>query len=154
MTDFLKKADRTLLELHTGMFFAGILCQAAGLAFAPDRLRYTESLWFGILIGIAGSLHMARTLDRAMLDGADSRKVITGGYVLRYTFLTVLMAAVAMTDVMDVLVTFMGYMTLKVAAYLQPITHKIYNRLFHETDPVPDMAPAEGELPETAEGGK
>ncbi len=28
-------------------------------------------------------------------------------------------------------------MMLKLAAYLQPFTHRIYNRIFHETDPVP-----------------
>ncbi|MBP5282899.1 MAG: hypothetical protein J6Z22_10425, partial [Lachnospiraceae bacterium] len=31
---------------------------------------------------------------------------------------------------------FLGYMTLKFTAYLQPMTHKLCNKVFHETDPV------------------
>jgi hypothetical protein len=41
------------------------------------------------------------------------------------------------TGVLNPLVVFMSYMTLKVTALIQPITHKCYNRLFSEEDPVP-----------------
>mgnify|MGYP003414718552 CR=1 FL=1 len=39
----------------------------------------------------------------------------------------------------------MGVMSVKVAAYLQPFTHKLCNKLFHETDPIPQPMPDEEE---------
>ena len=36
---------------------------------------------------------------------------------------------------------------MKVTAFLQPLTHKLCNKLFHETDPIPQAMPEE-----TAEG--
>ena len=44
-----------------------------------------------------------------------------------------------------VLAGFLGVMGLKAGAYLQPLTHKFYNWLFHETDPVPQPLIEEGE---------
>lgn len=148
MTEFLRKRDRTLLEMHTGMVLFGIVCQLVGAFIVKNQLRYAGSLWFGILFAVAGSLHMARTLDRALTEGADTSKIIVGGYVFRYLMTAAVLALVALTGVLDPLIVFLGYMSMKVTAYLQPLTHKFYNMLFRETDPVPT------ELPETKEGEK
>lgn len=143
MIKLLKKTDRTLLEMHTGMLFAGIVCQIAGACIVQDQIRYAAGLWFGILFAAVSCIHMGRTLDRALAEGADAQKLITRGYVFRYVFAVLIMVIIAATDVMNPLVVFMGYMSLKVTAYLQPITHKMYNKLFHETDPVPEALPEE-----------
>lgn len=143
MIQYLKKTDRILLEMHTGMLFWGLVCQLVGACIVQDQGRYAKSLWFGILFAFAGSVHMARTLDRALSDSANAQKAIVRGYVFRYVFVVLIMVIIAMTDVMNPLVVFMGYMSLKVTAYIQPITHKLYNKLFHETDPVPEELPNE-----------
>ncbi len=142
--------------MHTGMFLFGVVCQAAGMFFAADRIRFSESLWFGILLAVAASVHMGRVLDRALADAERTARILTRGYILRYLVLTVILAAAAVTDVLDVLFVFLGYMSMKVTAYLQPITHKFYNMLFHETDPVPQALPdgeSEGEEDVPGESG-
>ena len=63
--------------------------------------------------------------------------------------LAAVLVFVTLTDAMNPLVFFLGYMGLKVTAYLQPITHKLCNLFFHETDPVPE--PIEEE-PKAQEG--
>lgn len=143
MIQYLKKTDRTLLEMHTGMLFFGLVCQMAGACIVQNQGRYAKSPWFGILFAFVGSVHMARTLDRALIDSASAQKTIVRGYVFRYVFVVLIMVIIAVTDVMNPLVVFMGYMSLKVTAYLQPITHKLYNKLFHETDPEPEALPDE-----------
>lgn len=143
MIQYLKRADRTLLEMHTGMLIYGIVCQAVGLFFAKDQLRYASSLWFGILFAVTGSIHMAKTLDRALTDSASASKIITRGYVFRYLMIIVVLAIISVTNMMDTLIVFLGYMSLKITAYLQPFIHKFYNMLFHETDPVPQALPDE-----------
>lgn len=143
MIRLLKRADRTLLEMHTGMILFGAVCQIAGAFLAKDQLRYAQSLWFGILFAAVGCIHMARTLDRALTEGADAAKMITRGYVFRYLVLIVILGAISLTGILDTLIVFLGYMSMKVTAYLQPLTHKFFNRLFHETDPVPEPLPEE-----------
>ena len=94
---------------------------------------------------------MCRTLDRALLCGGNASGMVTRGYLFRYFLLAAVLVIIALTDVMNPLVFFLGYMSLKVTAYLQPITHKLCNKLFREEDPVPlseeELAAQEGETP-------
>lgn len=129
--------------MHTGMLVFGIVCQVVGAFFTKDQLRYASSLWFGILFAVTASIHMAKTLDRALTAGEAVSKIITRGYVFRYLMVIVILAVISVTDMMDTLIVFLGYMSLKITAYLQPFTHKFYNMLFHETDPVPQALPDE-----------
>ena len=134
----LKKTDRTILEMHLGQLFFGIACQLVGIFFVQSPGWYTASLWLGIAFSLAAVVHMARTLDRALLMGEAAAKVISRGYLIRYVMILLALVAAALTKVLNPLVVFLGYMSLKVTAYLQPFTHKLLNRLFHETDPVPE----------------
>ena len=134
----LKKTDRTLLEMHLGQMFFGVACQLVGAFFVRHQGWYAASLWLGVAFSLAASTHMARSLDRALQMGDAAAKIITRGYVFRYLMITLALVVSALTKVLNPLVVFLGYMSMKVAAYLQPFTHKVLNRLFHETDPVPD----------------
>ena len=138
------------MELQTGIVFIGILCQAVGIFVVERQAYYAQSLWFGVLMALTASVHMYRTLDRGLDYGADASRIIFKGYLFRYVFLVSVLAVVMVTNVMNPLVLFMGYMSLKVAAFLQPFTHKICNAFFHETDPVPEPLPEE----EVSEGEK
>lgn len=148
----LKKRNRTLLEMQAGMIFFGIVCQIVGAFAAEKQLEYAVSLWFGIAFAFAACLHMYRTLDKALWYGADASKMVTRGYLFRYGMITIVLVIICVTKVMNPLVVFLGYMSLKVTAYIQPITHKLCNKLFHETDPVPEPLAEEdisqkGEIP-------
>lgn len=135
--EVLKKRDRTLFEMHMGMLAFGIVCQVTGAFFVQDQGQYALSLWSGVAFALAGSIHMARTLDRALSCGGDAAKIVTRGYLFRYGMVVLVMVVAAVSKVMNPLVVFLGYMSLKVAAYLQPFTHKFCNWIFSETDPVP-----------------
>lgn len=140
----LRRTNRTLLEMHVGMLFFGIICQVAGGLLAENKGNYALSLWFGIAFAAAGSIHMCRTLDRALLSGSNASGIVTRGYLFRYVMVAAVLIVISVTEVMNPLIFFLGYMSLKVTAYLQPITHKLCNRLFRETDPVAE--PLEEEL--------
>lgn len=134
----LKSKNRTLLEMHIGMFAFGLLCQIVGAFFVEDQWYYAKSLWFGILFAYVASMHMYRTLDRALWYGDAASKLVTRGYVFRYAAALVIFAIIGVTEVLSVLVVFLGYMSLKVTAYLRPITHKLCNKVLRETDPIPE----------------
>lgn len=150
----LKKIDRTLLEMWTGIIGLGIVLWLVGTVFFGGRAFYAESLWFGILLAIVSTIHMYRTLYRGLeLGEKKAQKAVFGGYLIRYVFLIIIFGIIMVTNVLNPLVVFMAYMTLKVTALMQPLTHKFYNKLFHEEDPVPMPESEVCAEEETSSGG-
>ena len=134
----LRKKNRTVLEMELGIIALGILFQLGSVFFPGSRLERAVSLLLGSVLAGVAVLHMYRTLDRALdLDAGDAQKAIYKGYVLRYVFFALVLVLSALTGWINPLLIFLGYMTLKFTAYLQPLTHKLCNRIFHETDPDP-----------------
>ncbi len=138
----LKNENRTLLELRTGVFTLGLigLIITASLAFVPSmnlRWKWMSLSWiFGILTALVSATDMYRTLDKALdLPEGDARKKIYFGYIRRYVIFGVMLAIFCLSDKLDPIVFFIAYITLKLSAYLQPLTHKAFNAFFHETDP-------------------
>lgn len=137
MIAFLKKRNRTLLEMWTGMIFLGIICAIPIIVFSSSRLMYVVSLILGIGLAIASSIHMYKSLDKALdFDEAVAKKKIMFSYYIRYAIIIAAFAIICVTEIFNPLIAFLGYMTLKVGALIQPLTHKIYNKIFHETDPI------------------
>ena len=144
--------------MHLGQLLFGIVCQLVGAFFVKEQGWYAASLWLGIVFSLVACKHMADTLDRALQQGENAAKIITRGYIFRYVMILLVLVISAMTEVLNPLVVFLGYMSLKVTAYLQPFTHKLLNRLFHEMDPVPeasqveDTDSGEGQVPSDSDG--
>ena len=140
----LRHKNRTLLEMYLGMIFLGLVCQIVGAFLVQNQLRYAASLWFGILLAAVSALHMYRSLDRGLEnDENTATKLIFRGYLIRYVSVALILLIIMTTDVLNALVVFMAYMSLKVTALIWPITHKLCNKLFHETDPVALPLPEE-----------
>ena len=153
--EMLRRKPRTLLEMYVGMILFGLICQLAGLLIRISgvlewqaRWRYTCSLWFGIAAAILSAWHMYRTLDRSLDFGEAAVKLIFKGYIFRYVLIVLIMLIIIMTEVLNPLIAFGGYMSLKVSALIQPFTHKICNKIFNETEPEPESLPVEENLAE------
>lgn len=143
MIERVKKLNRALLELWIGILFTGLVIQLTGMWFAEDKVRYTIALWIGILLALITVVHMYRTLDSALDLGAGAQKVVMTANLVRYACIIIVFVIVLLTKVLNPLITFLGIMSLKVAAYLQPFTHKLCNKVFHEVDPIPEPLPEE-----------
>ena len=151
MVENLKSINRTLLEMLLGILFCGLVCQIVGVFLVEDQGMYAKSLWFGIVFAAINACHMYRSTGRALgLDEKTATKMIFSAYLTRYVAVAVVLVIVMLTEVMNPLIVFMAYMSLKVTVYLQPITHKLCNKLFHETDSVAQAMPIEAvEYPAT-----
>lgn len=143
MIEKLRRINRAVFELYVGIIFIGVLCQLIGMWFVQDKVLYTMALWLGIVLALITVLHMYRTLDRALDMGAEATKAVTKANLIRYGCIVAVFGIVLATGVLNPLITFMGLMSLKVAAYLQPFTHKLSNKFFHEVDPIPQPLPEE-----------
>ncbi len=140
----LRGINRTVLEMELGILALGVLLQAVSVAFPGERLARALSLLLGSTMAFAAVIHMYRTLDKALeLDEKSAGKVIYQGYVIRYLLVVLVVLGTILTKWLNPLLVFLGYLSLKFAAYLQPLTHKLCNKLFSETDPEPEPMPEE-----------
>ncbi len=121
---------RTLAELIAGIVFASILFQVTIIWFTDDKLAYSIGLWMGAFTAAGYSWHMWRTLDRALDLPADAAtKVIRLKALLRYGIVIIVMLIACLIPMINPLAVFLGIMTLKVAAYFQPFTHKLIKQM-------------------------
>lgn len=125
--------DRTLLELLIGILVWGIACQVIGIWVAGDKAGYSIGLWIGVSLAALSGTHMWWALDR-FLDyaGEAAVKLITKHNIIRYAVIVVVMALVMVSGFANPLSAFLGLMGLKVAAYLQPFTHKICAKFYQD----------------------
>ena len=137
MIEKLKSINRGLLELSLGILFLGLICLIIGVFLTKDLLGYVIALLIGVALALITAYHMYRTLDRALDLGAEAAKVVTTANVIRYFCIVAVFGLVWMSGRLNPLITFMGLMTLKFGAYMQPLTHKVCNKIFHEVDPIP-----------------
>ena len=74
---------------------------------------------------------MYHSLDRALdLDAGSASKKIQVQSIIRYVFIVIIMGITMVNGYTNPLAAFLGIMGLKVAAYLQPFTHKLIIRFF------------------------
>ncbi len=141
----LKKMNRTLLEVQTAILFWMLVALIVGLLLPLESWSVSKADWcLGIVAAAAfamvSMLHMQRCLERGLdLDEKNATKVITAGYFIRFITFAVVVIITTVAKVLNPLILCLGYLLiLKVAVYSQPFTHKLYNKLFHETDPIPE----------------
>lgn len=130
---FMLKRIRQLNSALPGLLFviltAGILLEAVFVWFVQDKTGFTLGLFIGVLLAAFMALHMAYTLDAALnLGEAGATKVMQKHNLLRYGVVVLVCGIVMVTELANPLAVFLGIMTLKVAAYLEPFTHKLFRR--------------------------
>ena len=145
----LKSKNRTLLEVYTGILVLAVLAavvglllpyQSGGTAWKVQRGGFEAAVWAAAVLTVLSYLHMYKSLDRALdYDEGNAQKLIFRGYLIRYVAIAVILVLAAVTGWLNPLILCLGYLFfMKVAAYMQPYTHKFYNFIFHEEDPVPE----------------
>ena len=125
-----KKIDPTLFDLCLGIFLYGVVFQIV-LLFFSRKSAYSLGLWIGVVLAIAGAVHMWWSLDRGM-DQASKQAARTIGTnnLIRYFVLVAVMFVLIYTDFANPIFMFCGYMGMKVSAYLNPWLSKIRTKVF------------------------
>ncbi len=120
---------RTLTELLAGSVLSGIVFELIGLIFVKDKLSHSIGMAIGILIALAMAAHMAFSLNDALdWDEENAKKAIWKSYLLRYLSVAICIGLIAYFRIGDVISCFIGIMSLKAAAYLQPHLHRFVNK--------------------------
>lgn len=125
-----KKIDPTLFDLCLGIFLYGLIFQVV-LLFFSRKVSYSLGLWIGVVLAIAGSIHMWWSLNRGMDQAAkQAAKTIGTNNLIRYLVLVVVMFILIYTDFANPIFMFCGYMGMKISAYLNPWLRKISAKVF------------------------
>jgi len=131
MKEKIADVNKTLIELLIGILLFGVICQIIGVFCVKELPSYSSGLWIGIVTAMVTAVHMYRGLDRALdLDEDSASKKTQMQSMIRYIGIVSVMVITAVNGFTNPLAAFLGIMGLKVAAYLQPFTHKLIIRFF------------------------
>ena len=124
----IKKINETLLELMIGIILFALLCQVSLVWIVDRKIWYSLGLWIGAVMAVCGAIHMYRGLDMALDCGSEAGKILQKKSLQRYAAFVVCLGLLMVTEAANPLSAFLGLMGLKVAAYIQPFTHKWIHR--------------------------
>lgn len=124
------KKDSTLMELLAGIVFLGIVIQIVCLIISRNYLYDAIGLWCGIAICCYSAINIQRSIRRAMeTEGVDPVQYVRRGYVKRMAIALLIMGVVLYFKVGNVFTLLIGVFPLKIAAYMQPIVHKLFLKI-------------------------
>ncbi len=129
----MQEGKRTLYELLVGIGVCLILLLLGNLVVS-NHLAYTVGLLTGGMIAGFMSIHMFRSLAQATLyDEETAAKKIKKSSLLRMLFmLGGLVAAVLLPQWISIIGVALGVLSLKFSAYMQPLTHKVLNKIINK----------------------
>lgn len=124
------KKNSTLIELLIGIVFVGIIWQCVCLVFFKRHLYNAIGLWVGVFLAIGMAIHMQRSIEDGLdLSGDAGVKHMQKSSVVRMVIACVVMAVVLYKEWGNPLTLLAGVMTLKLAAYLQPLVHRVLQKI-------------------------
>lgn len=121
----MRNINKTVWELLLGILFSGIVLEIAGTMIVRDKLYYTIGLGAGVLLAVFMTFSIHSSVVKAVDAGerGAKAKMITS-YVFRTVLVVAVIIIVGVMKLGNIVGLLLGIMTLKVAAYIQPITHK------------------------------
>lgn len=122
----LRRLNDALPELILGIIVYGVIVELAGVWFVEDKIRYSTGLLIGIVLACGMAINIATVLWDAVDVGGESkaRAKIVAKSIMRYAVVVVVFVIMMKFRLGNLYTAFIGVMGLKVAAYLQPFTHK------------------------------
>ena len=132
MKERIIRDKRTVFELEIGILIFGCVSQLF-VFLVRDKAGYSLGLWIGIITAMLGAFHMWWSLDRALdLDEKSAVRSMSTHNIIRYFGFVLIVGGIAVTKIANPLSAFLGIMSLKAAAYMQPFTRKISLRIYGE----------------------
>lgn len=131
MIEKMDSLKRTVLELLIGIFLFGLLFEVVGILLVEDKISHSIGIGCGMLIAAGMAIHMAYNINDALdWDAEQAAKALRKGSMLRYATVVLITMLLAYFKIGNIISCFVGIMSLKTAAYTQPIVHKVINKIF------------------------
>lgn len=123
----LKKIHPTLLGMWLLMVVYGIVLQMIIFLWGKQVLYASVGAWAGVTVAMILAGLMLRTILGA-LDRKEKNATVFHykQYVLRVLIVLTVFAALVFFEIGSVLTAFFGFLSLKIAAYLQPVLKRYF----------------------------
>lgn len=121
------KKNNTLIELLAGIVFLGVIIQIVCIFALKEHLYHAVGLWSGIIVACFMAIHMQRSIEDALDLGPDgAEKYARNAYAIRTVVTLVVIGVVIYFKLGNPITLVIGIFPLKLSAYLQPYTHKLF----------------------------
>lgn len=138
----LEKLQRnvTVVDLTVGIILYGMICEIVGMFIVERKLYSGIGILVGLLMAIGMAIHMNYTIGIFLSYDEKNAISLSRKYsMLRYAGVAVILGILMVTKVADPIAAFIGLMGLKIAAYLQPFTHKVVRKFIPDLEPAPPL---------------
>lgn len=117
-------------EMILGIFATDLLIAVMGIIFVPQKAAFSLGLLMGFIVAVIMIFSMNSSIEKAMdFEGKGATFQCVKGYIFRTVFLIAGFVAAYFLGMWAVLSYFLGVMSIKVAAYLQPYTKKFLHHM-------------------------
>lgn len=121
------KKNETLIELVAGILFLGAIFQLVCVLALKNVLYHAIGLWTGIIIACFVAIHLQRSIEDSLDLGVEgAEKHARKAYVIRTTVTLVVVGIIICFNLGNPITLVIGIFPLKLSAYLQPYTHKLF----------------------------
>ena len=129
----MQEEKQTLYELLAGIVIF-LLVLLLGNVLVTERLTWNLGLLLGGVIAWCMTIHMYHSLQLATLydEETATKKVKKSSFLRMILMVAGLIAAVVFPNVFSMPALVLGVLTLKFSAYLQPLTHKVFNKILNK----------------------
>lgn len=128
----MNQAVRTFYEMIIAIIIQMIVYGIVGMILSGQYIRFPLGILIGGSIAIGLLRHMMRSIDAALdLDSETAKKYGRRQALLRFTFMGLaLYAAFCFQDYINPWGVFVGVLSLKFSAYLQPVIHRLIQIIY------------------------
>lgn len=125
-----RKMSETFWEIALNCLILGALIELVCLFIPYPLADLSAGLWIGVAIAVGMGAHMDIVIERSVsgLTEKQASNLMRMNSMGRYFFVVLAFGLVLLYEIGNPLTCFAGVMTLKVAAYTQPFTHKLFTK--------------------------
>ncbi|MEE0420260.1 MAG: hypothetical protein UDG86_09470 [Lachnospiraceae bacterium] len=125
-----KEMSTVLKELIFGILLLGVVFQLLFVWFTSDKGSFAVGLWLGVGIAVFMAVHMNYSIEQSLeMQEEDAQGYMRKMVVLRMGVMILAMAAICFLHLGSVAALFLGVLSLKFGAYLQPVLHRLNQKL-------------------------
>lgn len=126
----IKRINLVSKELIIGILICGVVFQLAFMWLSDSKLLFTSGLWIGITISVCVALHMNWSIENALeMDEKSAVSHMRKTFLLRIIVIAGLFFGTYLLNLGDVVAVFLGLFGLKIGAYLQPLLHRVFQKI-------------------------
>jgi DNA integrity scanning protein DisA with diadenylate cyclase activity len=123
----LKKINETLFDLLIGIIMYGLLLLLLSFILpSGNKMTYLLGSILGIVVSIFLSFHLYRSIDKSLY--MNEKRAINYSRSMTIFRLLIMFVALILTlylpTIFNTISVLLGIMSLKISAYLQPVTHR------------------------------